>query len=287
MTKIFFTLSFLLTLISCGESTEKKEKEEKNQLIAGWELFFQKTFSDRLKVTTVPASFNFSSFYKKYADANGIPVISSAKVPDAAVFAARQIVIQMLDDLKVSGAVKYLNKYKVRISVMAKDEVTTNIPEYSDLNKVFPETNWDTRGRGFGATIERPATSCAEENLLCYPNDTYKGECILVHEFGHTIHEMALRFIDPDFDKQLIAIYVGAKKKGLWNNTYAISSYTEYWAEGVQSFFNTNLQAIPTNGIHNEINTREELKNYDTDLFNFISKYFMVDTRQIGCYPSN
>jgi hypothetical protein len=184
-------------------------------------------------VKSVSASFNFSPFYKKYADANGVPVISSKKVPDAAVLAARQIVIQMLGDLKVPGVVKYLNKYKVRIAVMAKDEVTTNIPEHSDLNKVFPETNWDTCGRGFGATIERPTTSCAEENLFCYLNDTYKGECILVHEFGHTIHEMAFRFIEPDFDKRLTSIYESAKKKGLWKNTYVILSYTEYWAEGV------------------------------------------------------
>jgi hypothetical protein len=146
----------------------------------------------------------------------------------------------MLGDLKVPGVVKYLNKYKVRIAVMAKDEVTTNIPEHSDLNKVFPGTNWDTRGRGFGATIERPATSCAEENLLCYQNDPYKGESILVHEFAHTIHEMALSYIEWDFDKKLMELFEGAKSKGLWKNTYAISTCEEYWGEGVQSFFNAN-----------------------------------------------
>lgn len=45
MTKIFFTLSLLFTLVSCGESTEKKEKEEKNQLIAGWELLKEEDYS--------------------------------------------------------------------------------------------------------------------------------------------------------------------------------------------------------------------------------------------------
>jgi hypothetical protein len=46
MTKILFTTSILLTLISCGQSTEKKEKEEaKIQRIAGWELLKEEDYS--------------------------------------------------------------------------------------------------------------------------------------------------------------------------------------------------------------------------------------------------
>lgn len=243
-----------------------------------------KVLPDSLQVTTVPLSFGFNSFYKKYCDANGIPLISSDKVPDTAILAAKKIIVQMLGDLKVPDVVAYLNKYKVRIAVMAIDEVTTDIPEHSDLNRVFPETNWNTRARGIGATIQRPAISCAVENLLCYPQDWYWGESILVHEFAHTIHEMALRYIEPDFDKNLMTLFEAAKSKGLWQNTYAISSYSEYWGEGVQSFFNTNLQAIPSNGIHNNIDTRIELERYDPGLYAFINKYFKVDDRQVGCY---
>lgn len=246
-----------------------------------------KILPDSLQISSVPDSLGYNAFYKKYIDGNGIPIVSSDKVPDVALFAAYKIVAQMLSSLKITGVVAQLNKYKVRIAVMSKDEVTTDIPEHSDLNVAFPETNWNTRGRGFGATIPRPATSCAEENLLCYFNDRYRGESILVHEFSHTIHEMAIRYIiQPGFDNELKSIYARAKEKGLWKDTYAITDFKEYWAEGVQDYFNTNLQAIPADGIHNEINTREELKLYDTDLFTLISKYFVADNRQIGCYPS-
>jgi hypothetical protein len=48
-----------------------------------------KIFYDSLKVTSVPDSFGFDSFYKKYIDANGVPVISSDKAPDAAVFSSK------------------------------------------------------------------------------------------------------------------------------------------------------------------------------------------------------
>ena len=47
----------------------------------------------------------------------------------------------------------------------------------------------------------------------------------------------------------------------LWANTYAATNEQEYWAEGVQSYFDTNIEAIPSNGIHNHVNTRAELRN--------------------------
>src|SRR5688572_15336127 len=177
---------------------------------------------DSLKVSGVPSSFGYNPFYKKYIDANGIPIISSDKVPDAALLQARKIVVQMLSNVKLRVAAKTIAQNKIRIAVMSKDELTTDIPEHSDLNRAFPETNWDTRTRGLGATAVRPVTSCAEENLLCYPNDRYSGEDILVHEFAHTIHQFAISYLDQDFDNKLEKIYERAKAKGLWKNTYAI-----------------------------------------------------------------
>ena len=43
-----------------------------------------------------PASLGLDPFYRKHADALGIPVVGSAKVPDAALLVARDIVIHML-----------------------------------------------------------------------------------------------------------------------------------------------------------------------------------------------
>jgi hypothetical protein len=244
------------------------------------------SITDTIRISKVPSSLGLNSFYKKYIDADGIPVVGSGSVPDLALLQARKIVIQMLSDLKISGVIAQLKKKKIRIAVMSKDEVTTDIPEHSDLNTAFPGTNWNSRGRGFGATLARPATSCAEENLLCYLMDPYRGENILVHEFAHTIHELGISYLEPDFNKKLEKIYKSAKEKGLWRDTYAISNFKEYWAEGVQDFFNANLQAVPANGIHNEINTREELKNYDRDLFIFICAYFKKDNNKIGCHST-
>lgn len=48
----------------------------------------------------------------------------------------------------------------------------------------------------------------------------------------------------------------------------------EYFAEGVQSFFNVNAYAKPSNGIHNHVATNQVLKTYDPELYNLIKKAF-------------
>src|SRR5690606_17057721 len=85
-----------------------------------------------------------------------------------------------------------LAQVKVRVGIMAESEVTTDMPEHSDLNEAFPGINWDTRARGLGATVDRPLTSVGEENLLQLPGDVYMGENILVHEFAHTFFDLGV-----------------------------------------------------------------------------------------------
>ena len=222
-----------------------------------------------------PAELGLDSFYVKHVDAAGLPVVASDKVPDRALLAARDLSVRMLakrDDVRDE-----LVRRKVRIAVMAASEVTTDLPEHRDLNQVIPGTNWNERARGVGATVDRPASSCAEENLLGYPNDRYKGESIFIHEFAHTMLRCALRFVDQSLSQRLDAAHRDAMKKQLWQKTYAATNADEYWAEGVQSWSGANLEAKPANGIHNEVNTREELKKYDPALPALIAGVFADD----------
>ena len=50
------------------------------------------------------------------------------------------------------------------------DEVTTDIPEHAFLAS-DPNTDWDERARGLGATMSNPVGSSAEENILCHTDD--------------------------------------------------------------------------------------------------------------------
>lgn len=202
------------------------------------------------------------TFYRKHVDVLGLPVVGSAKVSDAAMLEAAYIARMMLRD--VPDVVEALVKARVRLTVMATTEMTTDVPEHRDLEKTF-----DRRARGVGATPTRPSSSCAEENLLKCPGDPYWAENILIHEFGHTIHLMGH---DAKFNQKVVDAYSAAVKAGRWQNTYAATDHKEYWAEGVQSYFCCN-PAKP-DASHNEVNTRDELREYDPALFALIDDAF-------------
>jgi cyclophilin family peptidyl-prolyl cis-trans isomerase len=198
------------------------------------------------------------SFYTKQTDLKGFPILSSARTTDFALREAAWIISRMLaarDDILAAMA-----SNKVRLAVMAATEFTTDIPEHRTLR---PQVYWDRRARGLGATRERPAVSCAEENLLEYPGDPYAAENILIHEFAHAIHELGLSAVDPTFDKRLRDAYHSATNRGLWKATYAAENPHEYWAEGTQSWFDDNRE---NDSLHNHVNTRAELKEYDPAL---------------------
>ncbi|MGC4001753.1 MAG: hypothetical protein QM811_00770 [Pirellulales bacterium] len=197
-------------------------------------------------------------FYTQYCNARGVAIVASSKVDPHALLEAAYLMENMLgdrDDIR-----RALDERKVRFGVMAYDEMTTDLPEHADLT---PKAHWDRRARGLGATTARPAVSCGEENLLGYRGDPYATENILIHEFSHAVHEMALRRVDPTFDRRLRDVFEAAKKDDLWTKTYAMTNHREYWAEGTQSWFDTNRK---NDGQHNDIDTREKLKRYDPRL---------------------
>ena len=204
-------------------------------------------------------------------------MLGLAQVSDYVLKEAAYLIDRMLENRSDVRAAMVKNK--VRFAVLAVSERTTDIPEHSDLK---PAAYWNRCARGLGATPVRPAVSCGEENLLNYLGDPYATENILVHEFGHAIHEMGLNAVDPAFDDRLKTIYKAALAQGLWNGKYAAPSPHEYWAEGVKSYFDTNHD-------HNHVNTHEELAEYDPDLYRLIDEAFRKSTwryqRPAGAAP--
>ena len=204
------------------------------------------------------ANFELAPFYGKSVMVGPLPVVGSEDVSDAALLEAAWIVHKMVgqrDDILEAMA-----DQRVRLVVMAWNEFTTDVPEHAHLE---PAVYWDRRARGLGVTPEAPAVSCAEENLLAFPGDPYEEENILIHEFAHAIHAMGLNRVDPTFEGRLNEAYTSAREQGLWRGTYAITNPDEYWAEGVQSWFDDNRE---DDALHNRVNTRAELEEYDSAL---------------------
>ena len=218
----------------------------------------------------VRTGWELAAFYQKYLDVDGLPVVGSANVSDFALREAAWIIRQMLAGRE--DILRALAENRVRVAVMAWNEFTTDVPEHSRLE---PKAYWDRRARGLGATRRAPAVSCGEENLLCFPGDPYSTENILIHEFAHTIHEMGLSRVDPTFDERLKTAYEHARGQGLWPKTYAITNRQEYWAEGVQCWFDNNRE---NDACHCHVNTRAELEQYDPGLAQLCREVFGEST---------
>jgi hypothetical protein len=194
-----------------------------------------------------------TTFYKKYADANGLPILASGKVPDEALAIVRDQANYMLaarpdvrDTMIAHGA---------RIGIMAESEGTVDVPEqrgwtvpkYLDprltvgersnyyeaggLGYRSPAGYWNPRARGMGGTF----TTCAEENVLGYYNTRYWGTNICVHEFSHAIMGAGIGNADPKWFQEIVESYTHAKAACLRTAFgYSGNTFNEYWAGGVE-----------------------------------------------------
>ncbi len=229
------------------------------------------------------------SFYSKAINLDGFLITSSSSTSDTALYEAALTYDKMTrhrPDFRST-----LVNEGVHLTVIGKDEVTTDVPEYEWLG---PGWDWT---RGLGATKNTPVTSCAEENLLCLDNDPYASENICVHETAHTMQGSGkklptVRYVDSDnqnedLDDALRAMYYSSvTSNGLWENTYAATNHEEYWAEATQSFYDVNTEGpVGGNGIHNNIDTRNELASYDTDLYDLLSRVLSSDV-SFDCPPT-
>lgn len=209
------------------------------------------------------------AFYTQRIEAQGYPIVASAKVDPYALKEAGYLVDLML--AKRPDVREAMIQSGSRLCIVGWNEFTTDQPEFARLGEsphpAFPSIQakdyWDARARGLGGSATDPYCSCGEENLLAYPGDPYAAENILIHEFAHNLHLRGLNNVDPTFDDRLKASFVDAMKKGLWKGKYAGVNHHEYFAEGVQSWFDNNRE---NDHDHNHVNTRGELIDYDPGL---------------------
>ena len=235
-----------------------------------------------------PPELGLDAFYKKWADAYGIPIVSSARVPDTTLLMARDIVNYML--LKRPDVRQAIVDRKGRVLIMAESEGEMDLPERSnwtvpaiDDRRLTPGERenynkpggmasmtapqyWNNRARGMGGNV----TSAAEENIMGYPGTKYYGEHILVHEFSHNIMG-ALQRADPALHAQLQPAYEAAKAAGKYKNQYAINTVAEYLAEGTQWWFWSNIEFYDGT---TRVQSPDDLKAYDPTLYSILDKVY-------------
>ncbi|HKO16245.1 MAG TPA: hypothetical protein VJU87_08395 [Gemmatimonadaceae bacterium] len=239
----------------------------------------------RAAITHPPDSLHLDPFYQKYTSAEGLPITGSARVPDTALLVARDIVIHML--AKRPDVRDEMIRRGFRVTIMAESEATTDLPEQRDWKKpaiddprltdserahydriaaMSDREYWNRRARGMGGRM----TSGAEENILGYPGTRYYGENILVHEFSHGIMS-ALRTADSSLYTEILAAYRNAKAKGMYRGHYAANTVAEYWAEGTQWWFWSN---IPATFDGQRLSSPDDLERYDPALYGIFARVY-------------
>ena len=176
-------------------------------------------------------------FYKQHVVADDLLIVGSEKVSQHALhevaYMARKVLANRPDVMKKFGETKM-----AYVSVIAYSEMQTDMPECRGM-----ERWWDYRARGLAG---RPV-SCGEENLLGYPGDPWQGESIFIHEFAHGFHGFAAGD-DEQFMARFQAIYDKAKQSGRFRGYAIEGGIGEFWAEGVQAWFNCNRTIRPKSG---------------------------------------
>jgi hypothetical protein len=127
---------------------------------------------------------------------------------------------------------------------------------------------WNRRARGMGGNI----TSAAEENIMGRPGTRYFGEHILVHEFSHNIMG-ALRTSDSALWAEIQPAYDAAKAKGLYEGQYAINTVAEYFAEGTQWWFWSNIEFYDRK-TGARVQSPDDLKVYDPALYSILERVY-------------
>ncbi len=168
--------------------------------------------------------------------------------------------------------------FPIGIRVMGSGQRIMELPEFDEIYFHHPGFDWQYLGRSFPGTEIIPFAAGAEENLLCSEEDRYEGEDVFIREFAITIRRFAMGAVDTSTSEAIEQAYAVAIAEGKWKNTLAEINSEQYWAEGVQSYFDANLEDNAEErepiSSHNHVNTRDELRTYDRPLFEIASSVF-------------
>jgi hypothetical protein len=235
-----------------------------------------------------PAKFKIDPYYTKFTWAREFTVLGSKHASDEAMLAANDTIRKMFayrhDILKAMIA------DGARLVVLGRGDKLSDLPE---LKEVRDKPGFD-EVRYLDYTPELKLMVVPEENVLGLPGDPFTGKAMVVSVFAKGFYRVAgLRPVDPnfgrgrgplqqyelrvkrldvEFDNRLKKLYDAATEKPLWKGTPAAQDRAEYWAAGVEAYFDAAGAGQAPNLADRPITTREALKAYDPDLYAFVDE---------------
>lgn len=238
-------------------------------------------------VSALPEKFKIDPYYTKFTFAREFILLGSRHVRDEALLKANDIIRKMFayrhDILKAMIA------DGVRLIVLGRDEKLSDLPEFKDAKNraEFDEVRY----LEYTPSLKRMVVP--EENVLGLAGEPFAGKCMVVNVFAKGLYHVAgLRPVDPEFerrrgkqqyelrvkrldiefDRRLQKLHDEATSKGLWKGTAAARNRVEFWAAGVEAYFDAAGAGTPPHGADRPITTREALKVYDPELFALVDE---------------
>jgi alpha-glucosidase len=244
-------------------------------------------------VAPPPEKFKINPYYTKFTWAREFTVLGK-KASDEALLKANDTIRKMFayrHDL-----LKTLINVGAKLVVLGQNEKLSDLPEYAQMKEI---KEFDSISRTLDYTPELKLMVVGEENVMGNPREPMVGDVQVIREFAKAVYqvagtrpvdpnwnnrgrdvqqyEMRVKRLDMQFDEKLKQLFDGATAKGSWKGTAAVKDRVEFWAEGVLAYFNAIGQEAAPNDAPHPINTREELKDYDPELYALVNETMAYD----------
>jgi hypothetical protein len=234
-----------------------------------------------------PAQFKFDPYYTKFTYAREFPVLGSKHVGDEALLRANDTIRKLF--AYRHDILKALIADGARLVVLGRREKLSDLPELKDARR---QAGFD----GVRYLDYTPAVKLMvvpEENVLGLPGEPFAGECTVVGVFARALYqvtglrpadpdferrrdkqqyELRVRRMDVEFDHRLRKLHEDALNKELWKGTAAGRHRREYWAAGVEAYFDAAGETPAPNGADRPVTTREALRAYDRGLYALVDE---------------
>jgi hypothetical protein len=234
-----------------------------------------------------PAKFKIDPYYTKFTYAREFPVLGSGHVSDEALLKANDTIRKLF--AYRHDILKALIADGARLVVLGCHEKLSDLPEFKGSNgrAGFDQVRYLDYTPGLKLMV------VPEENVLGRAGEPFGGRDMVVSVFARALHQVAgLRPADPDFDRRrgkqqyelrvkrldvefdhrLEKLFGEAVGKGMWKGTAAARNCVEYWAAGVEAYFDAAGAGQPPQDADRPITTREALKAYDPDLYALVDE---------------
>jgi predicted metalloprotease with PDZ domain/dipeptidyl aminopeptidase/acylaminoacyl peptidase len=238
-------------------------------------------------VTPPPGRFRIDPYYTKFTYAREFIVLGSGRVSDEALLKANDMIRKMFAYRQ--DILKAMIAEGARLVVLGRGERLSDLPEFADAAN---RPGFDQL-RYCEYDPDRRLMVVPEENVLGLPGEPFAGKCMVVSVFAKGLYsvaglrpvdhdferrrdkqqyELRVKRLDVEFDRRLAKLHDQALAKALWKGTAAARSRAEYWAAGVEAYFDAAGDNPAPNLADRPINTREALRAYDPDLYALVDE---------------